>query len=1039
MSIEKYINNPKGLHVAVLAASATGEIFGGAERFYKALTEAFIEKGCRAELVPLPANEGSFDEIVENYKRSSELDLSTYDVVVSTKAPTYAVNHHRHVLYLVHTVRSFDDMFWEAFPRPHAKQFLERAELQALEFQAISKIRARFAIGHEVANRLFRWKGISAEVLHPPIGLSNLRRGLIGDYFFLPGRLHPWKRIDLLIEAVLGSELPINLVIAGTGEAESPLRKLAGNDPRIKFVGKVTDEQLIGLYENALAVPFVPIREDYGYVTLEAFASGKPVLTCCDSGEPAYFVRHGETGLICSPDPRSVRDSMEWFFHHREDAKTMGERGYSLTRDMSWGVVVDRILEAAFGSSMPTKENSNVNVAALDMQPIDPPVGGGRLRLLGLLHNLGKGVNCQYVGSYDWLGEEYRRHRLSPSLEEIDTPLSEAHYAAANELAEMSGGKVVIDISFGRLGHLSPAYLKAACDSIRRAEVVIFSHPWVYPLVREVISPNQVVIYDAHNVEGYLRALLLDETNPTEASLLRGVVQDEYDLGLRADMIFACSQEDLQRFNRIYEFPCEKIRVIPNGVMVSGTLEVSTEEKQTLRTLLKVEGDKFVAIFIGSQYLPNQEAVNFILDSLADELPEVLFVIAGGVGQSIRTKKLNVRVVGKLTEEEKQRWLCVSDIAVNPMFSGSGTNIKMFDFMAHRLPIVTTEIGARGIERAGYEAMVVVENDVGAFAGAIARLHDPVQRIRMGREARACVEEGYAWERISELAGAIIASRKLLASQPRPKFSVVIPTYERHDQLEALIRSLQSQIERDFEVIVVDQSSSRWPGENDEFGFPLVYFHTPIKGAVRARNTGASIAQGEVVVFTDDDCLPDAAWLLHARAYFCDEDIVGLEGMVVSDHIGEPNWRPVTNVGFEGIGFMTANLMVRAEYFHRLGGFDLLFDKPHFREDTDFGWRLQMLGKVPYAREVKVFHPAQPRSTERESEEVRVQFFQKDALLYRKHPERYRELFMRERHFERSIGFLEHLRLGFEMCRVEPPDWMKGYLREVVDIHHSRR
>ncbi len=181
----------------------------------------------------------------------------------------------------------------------------------------------------------------------------------------------------------------------------------------------------------------------------------------------------------------------------------------------------------------------------------------------------------------------------------------------------------------------------------------------------------------------------------------------------------------------------------------------------------------------------------------------------------------------------------------------------------------------------------------------------------MGAEARQCVEDAYAWEHISECAGAFLKARTRLAGQARPLFSVVIPTYERHKQLDTLIHCLQNQIERDFEVVVVDQSQAPWSGAGEIHGFPLVYFHSPVKGAVRARNNGAFLAQGEIVAFIDDDCLPAEDWLLNARSYFSNPAVVGLEGLIRSDKLDDPHWRPVTNVGFEGIGFMTANLFVR--------------------------------------------------------------------------------------------------------------------------------
>ncbi len=1018
-----------GIKAAVLAAgSSLGEL-GGAERFYLGLTEGLREIGCHVKLIFLPADESSFEQIVDNYESCHTLDLSAYDVVISTKAPTYAVNHPCHIMYLVHTVRVFDDMFYETFPDATLRDFSQRAKIHSFDTKALAGIKVKFAIGHEVASRLFRWRGVMPEVMHPPIGFSGFRCEKQGDYLFLPGRLHPWKRADLVIDAIKRSKKSLKLIISGIGEAESDLKRLASGDPRIEFIGRVSDEKLIDLYANALAVPFVPKREDYGYITLEAFASSKPVVTCSDSGEPIHFVRHNSNGLICEPSSESLCEAFEWLFEHRDEAKKMGQKGKELISGMAWSSVATRLLQAALDTAV-EKKMSTTRVAVFDMQPITPAVGGGRQRLLGLYHNLGNGIDCHYVGTYDWVGESFRRQQLSNGLEEITVPLSEEHHIASQQISSQSGGKTVIDITFGQLGYLSKNYIEAAKNEIQKADVVVFSHPWVFPLLATYLKPEQVIVYESHNVEGYLRAQFLDESNPVEKKLLRQVAQDEYDLICRADLVLACSQEDMARFNRVYDISYNKMRIAPNGVMAFAAAVPGEKEKKVARKNLKLDDNGLIAIFIGSPYGPNLDAAQFIVEELALAIPEVTFIIAGGVGGHVTPESNNVVITGGINEHEKYLWFCAADVAINPMFSGSGTNIKMFDFMALELPILTTATGARGIETGDQPAMLICEPNVESFVSAMNQLQDVTLRNSIGKEARLCVEEGYSWERISPITGAMLKQRHQFSGQPKPLFSVVIPTYERHEQLESLVKCLQSQIERDFEVIIVDQSVNPWIGAEQNYGFPVLYYHSPVKGAVRARNTGVTLAQGEIIAFTDDDCLPTDAWLINARQYFLSESTVGVEGIIFSDHLGEPEWRQVTNVGLEGIGFMTANLMVRSCVFQQLGGFDLQFDKPHFREDTDFGWRMLGLGNVPYAKDVSVFHPAQPRSLSRESASERARFFVKDALLYKKHPDRYQALFLVEQHFKNTPGFIEHLQRGFGFYKITPPDWMDRYLEK---------
>ena len=154
------------------------------------------------------------------------------------------------------------------------------------------------------------------------------------------------------------------------------------------------------------------------------------------------------------------------------------------------------------------------------------------------------------------------------------------------------------------------------------------------------------------------------------------------------------------------------------------------------------------------------------------------------------------------------------------------------------------------------------------------------------------------------------------------------------------------------------------------------------------------------------------------RRYFENARVVGVEGLIVSDRVNDPDYRAVTNVGFEGIGFMTANLLLRRDVFNAIDGFDEQFDVP-FREDTDLGWRACALGEIPFGHDVRVFHPPHPRTVEREALAQRVRFFEKDALLLKKHPDRYRTLFLKEGHYLNTEGFHEHFRRGAVKYRRE--------------------
>jgi glycosyltransferase involved in cell wall biosynthesis len=280
----------------------------------------------------------------------------------------------------------------------------------------------------------------------------------------------------------------------------------------------------------------------------------------------------------------------------------------------------------------------------------------------------------------------------------------------------------------------------------------------------------------------------------------------------------------------------------------------------------------------------------------------------------------------------------------------------------------------------------------------------------------------YSWERISAELGVLLQHFAQRLTTARPRFSVIVPTFERHTLLSRLVERLDRQSFRNFEVIIVDQSSKPWPDYDAERRSEVLYFHTDVKGPGFARNTGAKFARGEIIAFVDDDCEPFEDWLEGADKEFRSRDIVGLEGLVVSGRVGDPEWRAVTNDGFEGLGFMTANLFLKAEAFHCINGFDAAFGDMPFREDTDLGWREQELGDIPFSRLARVYHPPQPRATERESLGARSRFFERDALLLRKHPVKYAELMRREAQWASNPYFWTYFQNGLKRYGVRIPD-----------------
>jgi glycosyltransferase involved in cell wall biosynthesis len=331
--------------VAILASlSASGEQ-GGAERFFVGLRNALLEAELNAEILEVYNNETNFDQIRRSYLRFYDLDLARYDGIISAKAPSFVVRHRNHVCYLMHTIRVFYDMFDSTFPCPTREIQEQRNLIHALDTAALRRPRRLFAIGEEVALRLQHYNGIHASVMRHPTSLAGLHTGPF-DYFLLPGRLHRWKRPQLAIEAMSHVKANLELIVAGTGEDEEHYRRLGVGDRRIRFVGRVSDKELANLYAGALAVIFTPQNEDLGLVTLEAFQSGKPVITCMDSGEPARIVEDGTNGFLCRPDPAHIGAAMEHLAHNPDRARQMGQAGETFIAGLAWAEVAANLRNA---------------------------------------------------------------------------------------------------------------------------------------------------------------------------------------------------------------------------------------------------------------------------------------------------------------------------------------------------------------------------------------------------------------------------------------------------------------------------------------------------------------------------------------------------------------------------------------------------------------------------------------------------------------------------------------------------------------------
>jgi glycosyltransferase involved in cell wall biosynthesis len=330
---------------------------GGAERHVQRLTEELRRRGVEADIVSIPLVERERFDLIRGAVAWRSLDLTEIggqrvDAVIATRFPSYAVRHPNKLVWLIHQYRQAYDQFGTSYsdftssPEDHRT----REVIFEIDRTGLSEARKVFANSQTVASRLYRFNGIRSEPLyHPPPLAGRYRSGPFGNTVLWVGRLDPWKRPGLLLEA-LPHAPDVHAVFLGRGPERERLERRAaelGVDGRVRWIEHADEEALLELYAQARIVAVTAAGEDLGYVPLEAFLSGKPVLAMEDSGGPLEFVRDGETGFVVAPRVESIGVALRLAWPQVDVLAAMGEAGRRRAAQLNWDEPIDRLLSAA--------------------------------------------------------------------------------------------------------------------------------------------------------------------------------------------------------------------------------------------------------------------------------------------------------------------------------------------------------------------------------------------------------------------------------------------------------------------------------------------------------------------------------------------------------------------------------------------------------------------------------------------------------------------------------------------------------------------
>jgi glycosyltransferase involved in cell wall biosynthesis len=347
------------VRIAVLHAQSAF-VRGGAETHTEALVAALQRAGHEAEIVTIAGKWYPAWELVHQMAVWRSFDITEsnglqVDLAIALKFPAYLAKHERKVVWLIHQHRSA----YELWDHPEFADLSLQEDGPAVRDMvwqadrvALGEAKRIFTNSRNVQNRLWSSLRLPSEPLYHPSPvvdeLQAMDPGPFGDYVLLPGRMEALKRQSLVIEAMRHVRSGVRLVLVGRGPDEAALRELVrryGLSDKVTFEIDVSGERLDELYLGALAVSYGPFDEDYGYVTIEAFAAHRPIVTNTDSGGPLEFVTDGDSGLIVAPEPPAIADAFDRLYGDRELVRRMGAAGASLVRERvpDWPEIVARL------------------------------------------------------------------------------------------------------------------------------------------------------------------------------------------------------------------------------------------------------------------------------------------------------------------------------------------------------------------------------------------------------------------------------------------------------------------------------------------------------------------------------------------------------------------------------------------------------------------------------------------------------------------------------------------------------------------------
>ena len=329
---------------------------GGHMVIARELTRALREAGHDAHIIVTPQNR--FGRQASAYLATWLTDVTSsegrpIDQVISLRYPSYAIRHRRHVCWLNHTMREYYDL-WDTFSatlsaKGRLKERVRKTFIHAADRYLLTRLSRLFVQSRTVQQRIAivavgEFDGPVSAGAAARLPVRRLRRRVL--LRLAPDAAEARGPARARAGDARGQRRsPGDCGRGGrAGGARAARRASSASPIGSRSAGRLTDDQLIAELATCRAVCFPPFQEDYGFVTVEAFAARKAVITCRDSGGPAELVKDGVNGFVCEPTPDAIGRAMRRLADDPALAERMGTAAFEAGSKLTWPETVRQLV-----------------------------------------------------------------------------------------------------------------------------------------------------------------------------------------------------------------------------------------------------------------------------------------------------------------------------------------------------------------------------------------------------------------------------------------------------------------------------------------------------------------------------------------------------------------------------------------------------------------------------------------------------------------------------------------------------------------------